>query len=119
MSNPAQPQPSDSPGTWLTRLMERRNVSVRSLAEALGVTGKTVYDWRDDRTAVSEARIPRLANELGVTEVEARRGLGYWVPSSPEPAAPQYDVDELRDLRSQLTAIIDRIEEMQRRGNRS
>lgn len=100
--------------------MERRNVSVRNLAEALGVTGKTVYDWRDDRTAISEARIPRLANELGVSEIEARQGLGYWVPAdSPEPPS-SYDVDELRDLRTQLNAIIDRIEEIQRRrGNRS
>lgn len=115
MSNPAQPPPSDSPGTWLTRQMERKNISVRSLAEALGVTGKTVYDWRDDRTAVSEARIPRLANELGVSEMEARRGLGYWVPSSTEPAATGYDVDELRELRAQLDRILDKIEEIQRR----
>lgn len=115
-SNSAQPPPNPSPGAWLTRQMERRSISVRQLAEALGVTEKTIYFWRDDKTAVSEPRIPVLAETLGLSEIAARRGLGYWVPvESSEPAGPQYDVDELRDLREQLSAIIDRIEEMQRR----
>lgn len=115
MSNPAQPQPSDSPGTWLTRQMERRHLSVRRLAESLGVTGKTVYDWRDDRTAVSEARIPRLANELGVTEVEARRGLGYWVPEGSEPQ-PAKNAGELDEILRDLTDVLDRFRRWRSEG---
>lgn len=115
MSNSVQPPPSPSPGQWLTNQMERRNISVRQLAEAMGVVEKSVYFWRDDKTAVSEARIPKLAEALAISEIQVRQGLGYWVPAeSPEPP-PDYDVDELRDLRNQLNTILDRIEEIQRR----
>lgn len=110
MSNPAQTPPSDSPGTWLTRQMERRSINVRRLAEELGVTGKTVYDWRDDRTAISEARLPRLAEVLGIPELEARRGLGYWVPDGSEPPATDTgDLDAIEELLQSALAELNRL----------
>lgn len=112
MSNPAQPTPSDSPGTWLTRQMERKNISVRHLAEALGVTGKTVYDWRDDRTAISEGRVPRLAAVLGVSEIVARRGLGYWVPEGALPQPGDLDREQLREALRRFRQAADDLEKL-------
>lgn len=106
-SNSAQPPPSSSPGAWLTRQMERKNISVRQLAEALGVTEKTIYFWRDDKTAVSEPRIPALAEILGLTEIATRRGLGYWVPKGSEPQ-PVKDAGELDEILQDLTALLER-----------
>jgi transcriptional regulator with XRE-family HTH domain len=107
MSTAAQPSPSPSPGTWLTRQMERRQASVRQIAEALEVTTQTVYDWRGDKAAINEARIPRLAEALGVSEVEARRGLGYWVPEGSEPQ-PARDTAELDEILQELTSVLEK-----------
>ena len=114
MSNPAKHPPSDSPGTWLTRQMERRSISVRSLAEALGVTGKTIYDWRDDRTAISEARVPLLAEVLDVTELEARRGLGYWVPDETGPLPARFDTEDLDAVEELLRTALEELNRLKR-----
>lgn len=95
--------------------MERRNISVRQLAEALGVVEKSVYFWRDDKTAVSEARVPRLAEALGVSEIEARRGLGYWVPEDSEPQ-PVRDAGELDEILRDLTDVLARFRRWRSEG---
>lgn len=93
--------------------MERRDVSIQRIAEALGVTEKTVYYWRNGKTTVSEERIPRLAEVLGVSELEARRGLGYWVPEGPTGAAgPELDVDQLRDALQRFRQAADDLERL-------
>lgn len=112
MTNSVQPPPSQTPGAWLARQMERRNTSVQQLAEALGVTGKTIYYWRDDKTAVSEERVPRLAEVLGVSEVEARRGLGYWVPDPGESVPPELDRDQLRETLDRFRKAADDLERL-------
>lgn len=109
-------------GDWLKSHMDRRGISVRQLADALGVTSKTVYDWRDDRTALSEERVPRLAEVLDVSEVEARRGLGYWVPegaldvgeSTDQESTVAMDKEELLELRKTLVEALERIDRIQR-----
>lgn len=115
MSTAAQPPPSDSPGSWLTQQMERKHINVRRLAEALDVTDKTVYGWRDDRGAVSEARIPKLAEALGISEIEARRGLGYWVPEGSEPQ-PVRDAGELDEILQELTSVLERFRRWRSEG---
>lgn len=112
MSTSAQPPPSHTPGAWLTRQMERRKTSVRRLADELGVTSKTVYDWRDDRTAVSEARVPRLAAVLGVSEIEARRGLGYWIPEGALPPPAELDREQLRAALRRFRQAADDLERL-------
>lgn len=102
--------------------MDRREISVRRLADALGVTSKTVYDWRDGRTVISEERVPRLAEVLHVSEVDARRGLGYWVPegspdageSTDEASTVAMDKEELLELRKTLVEALERIDRIQR-----
>lgn len=110
-STSAQPLPSQSAGAWLTRQMERRSISVRHMAAQMNVADKTVYDWRGDRGVISEERVPLLAQVLGMTEIETRRGLGFWVPDGDEPKGAELR-DELIELRGQLQAILDRIDEI-------
>lgn len=111
MSDSVGTLPSESPGRWLTRQMERRGINARRFADEMRVTTQTIYAWQNDRTVISEERVPRLAEVLGVSELEARRGLGYWVPAGDEPQGPQLR-DELIELRGQLQAILDRIDEI-------
>lgn len=115
MSNSVKPPPSrPTPGAWLTRQMERKGTSVRQIAEAMGVTGKTVYDWRDDRTAVSEARVPRLAEVLGISELDTRRGLGYWVPDGTE-APPATGAEELEAVEALLEKAMAELNRLKQR----
>jgi transcriptional regulator with XRE-family HTH domain len=105
-------------GEWLTRQMERENVSVRLVAEALGVTTKTVYDWQGGKTAISEERIPRLAEVLGVSELQARRGLGFWVPDE-SAAAHAGREDEIDAALEVMRAAIAELERIKRSRNAS
>lgn len=92
--------------------MDRRGASVRQIAEALEVTTKTVYDWQSGKTAISEERVPRLAEVLGVTELQARRGLGFWVPERDEkPPAVDRRLDEMETL---ARSLLDLVEEIRR-----
>lgn len=107
MSNSAQPSPSrPAPGAWLTGQMERKGISVRRIAEAMDVTTQTVYDWRGDRASVSEARVPLLAQVLGMTEIEARRGLSYWVPDENSEQRPAMDAEELARVETLLAEAL-------------
>jgi transcriptional regulator with XRE-family HTH domain len=115
MSDSVQTPPSQTPGAWLTRQMERRSIGVPALAEALGVTEKTIYYWRNDKTAVSEARVPKLAEALGISEVEARRGLGYWVPEGSEPR-PARDTAELDEILQELTSVLEKFRHWRSEG---
>lgn len=72
-------------------------MNVRQLADALNVATQTVYNWQSDRTVISEERVPHLAEVLGVSELEARRGLGYWVPDESTPTLPESDREQLRE----------------------
>jgi len=114
MSNSSASLPNESPGQWLTRQLERRDISVRRFADAMQVTTQTIYAWQNNRTVVNEDRVPRLSEILGISETEARRGLGYWVPDEDEPQRPDLR-SELIELRQQLVNILDRIDEIQGR----
>jgi transcriptional regulator with XRE-family HTH domain len=102
---------SESNGQWLTRQMDRRGVTVKQVAEALGVTDKTVYYWRGDKTAISEERVPQLAKVLGVSELAARSGLGFWVPEGDEPPPVDRRLDEMEAL---ARSLLDLVEEIRR-----
>jgi transcriptional regulator with XRE-family HTH domain len=44
----------------------RRGMSVAELADALGVSRPTIYDWENGRAAPSPERHVQIANVLGV-----------------------------------------------------
>lgn len=113
MNNLAQTPPGDSPGGWLTRQIERRSMTVRQFADAMEVTTQTVYAWQGDRGAISEERVPRLADVLGITQIEARRGLGYWVPVEQNGSKPTVDKEELERIKADILAILERISRLQ------
>lgn len=106
-------------GEWLTQQMERRGVSVRQIAEALNVTTKAVYDWQGGKTAISEERVPRLAAVLGVSEVEARRGLGFWVPDESVAGQSAQEADEIDAALDVMRAAIAELERIKRGRNAS
>lgn len=113
MTNSAQPMPSrTSPGAWLTQQMERKQISARHLADTLGIATQTVYSWQNGKTSVNEDRVPRLAAVLGVSEIEARRGLGYWVPTGEEPSPPDLDRDQLREALRRFRQAADDLEKL-------
>ncbi|HEY9371983.1 helix-turn-helix transcriptional regulator [Streptomyces sp.] len=117
MNDSAQTLPGHpSPGTWLALQMERRQISVRQIADAMEVTTQTVYGWQNDRAAINEARVPRLAEVLGVSELEARRGLGYWVPDETTPARPAKDTAELERIIDDLTTVLERFRRWRKEG---
>ncbi len=103
---------SETRGEWLTRQMERRNTSVRQLADALNVATQTVYNWQSDRTVINEDRVPRLASVLGMTEVEARRGLGYWIPEEALSRPAELDRDQLREALRRFRQAADDLERL-------
>lgn len=114
MSNSAQTPPGESPGAWLTRQLERKDISVRRFADAMEVTTQTVYAWQNDRTVINEGRILRLSEVLGISEIETRRALGLWVP---EQAGPLADSGNAQ-LRAELTQMERELAEMQDRIRR-
>lgn len=110
MSTTSESLPNEAPSEWLTRQIERRRMTVRHFADAMGVTSKTVYDWRDGRTAISEERVPRLAEILGISEIEARRGLGFWVPSDTTQEQPKADgLDAVEEMLEAALAELNRL----------
>lgn len=113
MTRNTAPSTRPEPGAWLTRQMDDRGISVQQLATAMGVTEKSVYDWRGNRTPISESRIAKLAEILSVSEIEARRGLGYWVPNGEQQeSGPAIDRAELVKLKQDLLSILERIDKL-------
>lgn len=99
-----------SRGEWLTRQMERRGVSVRQLADAMDVATQTVYNWQSDKTVINEERVPRLAAALSVSEIEARRALGFWVPDESAGEMPSDDrLDAVEEMLEAALAEINRL----------
>lgn len=77
-------------GQWLREQRERRGLTVRQLAGRLDVATQVIYDWQNGKNRVSDDNAARLAEILGLPELEARRHLGLWVP---EPTG-RYSVEE-------------------------
>jgi transcriptional regulator with XRE-family HTH domain len=93
--------------------MERKQVSARRLADALGIATQTVYSWQNGKTTVNEDRVPRLAEVLGVSEIEARRGLGFWVPDEGT-AESMGEIDEIDAALDAMRAAIAELERIKR-----
>jgi transcriptional regulator with XRE-family HTH domain len=91
--------------------MERRGISVRQIADALDVTTQTVYGWQSGKTVINEERVPRLAAALEISEMDARRGLGFWVPDERVRDDPDRgdEIDAALDVMRAAMAELERI----------
>lgn len=98
-------------GEWLRREMERRSITTHDVAEAVGLRDQAVYYWLTGRTSPKDDAAGKLAELLGIPEVEVRRRFGMWVPDDKAADLPPAELEELRKLRKQLDAAIQRLEQ--------
>jgi len=101
----------------LDKAMEDRRLSLglewRDVAEAANVSYETLRALRRNRQSSSLTK-RRTEDALQWAPGSIDAILAGGEPTLAE-TSPKYDVDELRELRDQLNAILDRIEEIQRR----
>lgn len=95
------------PGTWLREQMERRKLTQRDVAQAVGLREQAVYYWLSNRTAPKDEAAAKLAALLDVPEVEVRRRFKLWVPEDGDPG-PARSTAELEEIMRDLTAVLER-----------
>lgn len=107
-----------NPDNRLDLAMDARRLSLnlewRDLAKAAGVSYETLRALRRAGNAAPLTK-RRVEDALHWTPGSIDAVLAGGQPTPAEPERPDYDVEELRELRAQLNAVIDRIEEIQRR----
>lgn len=96
-----------SAGEWLKQEMDRRDISTRDVAEAVGLRDQAVYYWLTGRTAPKDEAAAKLAELLHVPEIEVRRRFGLWVPDASVPAAPRVDLGEMGEQLELIRTVID------------
>lgn len=89
-------------GSKIKRARERLRMSQQQLADALGVTQKTIDNWEHDRS------YPRSA--IGALEDV----LGVRLSDEPEPE-PEPEGDQLDQLEAQLRDILSKLERRRER----
>jgi len=95
-------------------------MSWREVSTAAGMSYEGLRAIRKGDRHPNAVTRGRIEDALHWTPGSIDAVLAGGQPTPAEPERPDYDVDELRELRAQLNAVIDRIEEIQRRrGNRS
>jgi transcriptional regulator with XRE-family HTH domain len=97
--------------------MERRQLTTHEVAEVVGLRDQAVYYWLTNRTAPKDDAAGKLAEVLGVPEIEVRRRFGLWVPDESEPAAR--DDDEIDAALKVMRAAIEELERIKRDRNAS
>ena len=101
-----------SAGEWLRREMERRDVTTRDVAEAVGLRDQAVYYWLTGRTAPKDEAAAKLAELLRVPEVEVRRRFGLWVPGDDQLQPAELDRDQLRAALQRFRQAADDLERL-------
>lgn len=102
-----------APGDWLRQQMERRQLTTHDVARATGLRDQAVYYWLTGRTAPKDEAAGKLAELLGVPEVEVRRRFGLWIPSEQDGHEPAINRSELEQIRADIIDILQRIERLQ------
>ncbi len=69
-------------GEWLREARTARGVSARDFAQQLDVTVQQLSRYEIGDNAVDDERAALIARALSMPLVEARRGLGLWVPDA-------------------------------------
>lgn len=106
-------------GDRLTGAREAAGLSQSDLARRLGVRLKTLRDWENDVADPRANRLQMLAGMLNVSIMWllTGRGDGLDAPSeaAPETAEARALLTELRDLRSEATALAERMGKLEKR----
>lgn len=100
------------PGDWLREQMERRHLSTRQVADAVGLRDQAVYYWITGRTAPKDDAATKLAALLDVPEVEVRRRFGLWVPAEGARPAGELDAEQLRRALDRFRKAADDLERL-------
>lgn len=78
----------EAAGEWLRRARKRGGYRTAvALADALGIDRSMVSRYESGISEVDDDRAQQIAEVLGLSLIEVRRGLGLWVPTEvPRPA---------------------------------
>lgn len=101
------------PGEWLREQLERRQLTTRDVAAAVGLRDQAVYYWLTGKTSPKDEAAAKLAELLDVPEVEVRKRFGLWVPEVPAAEPASIDREELANLKRDLQDILKRIDRLQ------
>lgn len=102
---------AQDPGEWLKEQLDRRQLTTRDVAQAVGLRDQAVYYWLTGKTSPKDEAAAKLAELLEVPEVEVRQRFGLWTPdATAKPAS--IDVAELVKLKQDLLSILERIDKL-------
>ncbi len=104
-------------GDRIAGAREAAGMSQGELARRLGVRLNTLRGWEDDRAEPRANKLQMMAGLLNVSLVWLLNGVGEGAPSPEDPR--DHDVtlmlNELRDLRSQMGQMSDRMGLLEKR----
>lgn len=90
---------------WLRETREARGYSTAgAFARALGIERYQLSNWETGRSAIGDDDAARIAETLGMPEIQVRRGLGLWVPREPDTEA---DLPSPGDFEAIVTQLPD------------
>lgn len=109
-------------GQWIRETRERRGLNVHNLADTIGVSSKSVYQWEAGKSDIGatpeevDERARQFAELFGMDVVEVRRNLGLWVPDGD---TSHVDVDAelataLAEIRASREAFDQQMERVER-----
>lgn len=105
-------------GDRITAAREAQGLSQADFARKLGVKLKTVENWEDDRTEPRANKLQMMSGVLGVSVTWLLIGEGDGIPAPMEETLPegvQDILDELRQLRSDMTQQVRRLGNFEKR----
>ena len=83
-------------GRWLREQRRKRGFSsAAAFGREVGASKEVVSAWELGRFAIPDNRAEAIAETLGVSVLETRRGLGMWVPPGDDAHAACGAIDDL------------------------
>lgn len=107
-------------GDRITAAREAQELTQTEFARKLGVKLETVRNWEDDRTEPRANKAQMLAGLLGVSVSWLLNGEGDGIPEPTSDGTPLPDgvsdmLDELRQLRSDMSASAQQLGRIEKR----
>lgn len=104
-------------GDRIAGAREAAGMTQSELARRLGVRLSTLRGWEDDRAEPRANRLQMMAGLLNVSLIWLLNGVGEGAPSMAEETGPDFTamLNELRDLRSQMGQMGERMGLLEKR----